>query len=101
MTKKWSRMARGSKAKTTGHCYVAAEAYFHLMGGKEAGMVAHVISMDGWTHWYVKDSRGDIHDVTREQFGGERPPYELGRPTGFLTSSPSKRAKILMGRCIS
>jgi hypothetical protein len=81
-----------------GHCYVAAEAVYHLLGGKKKGLTAVVAKLPkGGTHWWIKTNNGII-DPTKEQFGKERIPYELGKPTGFLTRLPSKRCKIVLER---
>jgi hypothetical protein len=83
-----------------GHCYVAAEALFHAMGGKEAGLTAYVASYDGCTHWWLQDARGRKYDPTKPQYTdlGLEPPYHLGRAGGFLTKQPSKRAKLVLDR---
>lgn len=93
----WRKRLTGI-SKTEGHCYIASEAYYHLVGGREAGFKPCVISKDDWTHWFVMDKSGNIHDVTRSQFKG-RPPYELARGSGFLTRKPSRRAQALIDKC--
>lgn len=81
-----------------GHCYVASEAYYHLRGGKAAGL--HVVNMkhEGVSHWWVVDN-GRIVDITAEQFSTPVS-YENGRRSGFLTKNPSKRAQIVMNRVL-
>jgi hypothetical protein len=96
LSRHWAGRLTGSHP-TEGHCYVAAEAYYHLAGGRKAGLSPRVISKDNWTHWYVVDRQGNVFDPTRDQFG-ERPPYEEGRGSGFLTLKPSRRARIVMQR---
>lgn len=80
--------------ETTGMCYVASEALFHLTGGydkwevwrwRDVGMV--------YAHWYLRDREtGEWVDMTASQFGFEVP-YAEGTKTGFLTKEPSKRTK--------
>ncbi len=82
----------------TGHCYVASEALYHLLGRKRSGFVPQVIRHEGSTHWYLKHSAtGKIRDLTCKQFRTPVP-YKKGRGKGFLTPKPSKRARIVMKR---
>jgi hypothetical protein len=80
-----------------GHCYLASEVCFHMVGGKEAGFKSMFIRHEGGPHWWIKGPKGEILDVTVSQF--ETPvPYEQSRGKGFLTRQPSKRAITLMQR---
>jgi hypothetical protein len=82
----------------TGHCYVAAEALYHLAGAARSGLSVFRCTFDGGkTHWWLRDDTGMIYDPTAEQFGGS-PPYHLGRRTGFLSREPSRRARLLIVR---
>lgn len=83
-----------------GHCYVASEAVYHTVGGKEAGWKPMSIQHEGGPHWYLKnDELGIIVDPTADQF--KTPvPYDEGRGTGFLTRQPSKRAKVVLDRLL-
>lgn len=87
---------------TAGHCYHAAEALYHLLGGNLKGWVPHrVRESDGMTHWWLKNREtGKIADPTADQYRslGEEPPYQLGRAGGFLTKRPSKRAHEIIRR---
>lgn len=84
--------------KFTGHCYVASEALYHLLGGPASGLVPQVIRHEGGTHWYLKNrTTGNITDLTKGQFKTV-PPYEQGRGCGFLTRKPSRRCALLIGR---
>lgn len=56
---------------------------------------------DGGTHWWLKNkASGKVLDVTSAQFThfGKTPPYANGRPVGFLTKLPSKRAVVIIER---
>jgi hypothetical protein len=81
-----------------GPCYPAAEALYHLLGGKEAGFTPMQIVHEGISHWYLRwNARGGVVyiDPTKEQF--ETPvPYKDGRGRGFLTREPSKRAQEIL-----
>lgn len=86
---------------TAGHCYIAAEALWHLLGGPASGykpMTAR--DPDGGTHWWLQDAQGEPLDPTAAQYltDGLQPPYHLGRGCGFLTRQPSKRAAIVIAR---
>jgi hypothetical protein len=86
---------RGSSNIYAGHCYVAAEALFHLMGGKAAGLTPHTVRVDDVVHWFLKDAVGAVLDPTAAQFA-QVVPYHLSRGRGFLTREPSRRARRLM-----
>jgi GNAT superfamily N-acetyltransferase len=92
---------RGAANCLAGHCYVASEALYHLLGGKDAGWTPMHISHEGGPHWFLKNRHsGKILDATADQF--ETPvPYHLGKGKGFLTSLPSKRAGIVINRVLA
>ena len=87
---------------TAGHCYHAAEALYHMIGGKKSGWVPmRVREADGMTHWWLQHRKtGEIADPTADQYRllGEEPPYTEGRAGGFLTRQPSKRASEIIRR---
>lgn len=88
---------RGHPNPVAGHCYVASEAFFHLAGGKAAGLTVCRFAHEGTTHWFLEDAAGGIIDLTADQFQTE-PRYDQRVRTGFLTKHPSMRARILMER---
>jgi hypothetical protein len=88
---------QGHPNPLTGHCYVASEALYHLLGGKRAGLTPMVLKVEFGTHWFLKTNSGDILDPTADQFQ-EAPDYTKARPCGFLTKQPSKRASIVISR---
>ena len=82
-----------------GPCYPAAEALYHTMGGKEAGLTPMRIVHEGIPHWYLRWQKGDnvfYLDPTSTQFSTPVP-YDDGRGCGFLTKEPSRRARAIMG----
>lgn len=86
-----------------GHCYVAAEALWHLLGRTDWKPCCASYQDEGGraTHWWLVHRRtGQIADPTREQYGAEQPPYHLGKGSGFLTSQPSKRAQVVINRVL-
>ena len=88
------------KDVSTGHCYIAAEALYHMIGGKKSGYASYVARDEDETHWWLQNKSGQILDPSKQQYTkmGLRPPYHNGRACGFLTQKPSKRAKIIMKR---
>jgi hypothetical protein len=88
---------RNHSCPTAGHCYVASEALYHLLGGKDAGYTPMQIVHEGSSHWFLKHSSGKVIDPTSDQF--KTPvPYEQAKGRGFLTKQPSKRAQTLIER---
>lgn len=87
---------------TSGHCYHAAEALWHLLGGQGSHWVPmRVRESDGMTHWWLRHRlNGQIADPTADQYRciGEEPPYALGKGGGFMTALPSKPAKEIIRR---
>jgi len=81
-----------------GHCYVASEAYYHLKGGKAAGLYAVNLKHEGASHWWIEDN-GKVVDLTAVQFSTPVP-YDKGRRRGFLTKRPSKRAQKVIDRVL-
>lgn len=88
---------KGNPNLLAGHCYVASEALYYLLGGKSSGLTPQVIRHEDSPHWFLKSDNGMVYDPTAGQF--KTPvPYEQGRGCGFLTNKPSKRAQILIDR---
>lgn len=103
---------------TYGFCSIASEALYFILGGKRNGISSYVCKdEDGSTHWWLKDSAGNIIDPTSNQYTivNKLPPYErgiAGRPCGFMgirvdvgnkygfDRKPSKRARILLDRIL-
>lgn len=79
-----------------GHCYVASEALYHLLG--DSRFKPHYGRDANGTHWWLQDEVGNILDPTADQYKLSRPPYENGRRCGFLTKHPSKRARVVIER---
>jgi hypothetical protein len=81
----------------SGHCYVATEAIYHLLGGAASGLKPVRLRMpDGVVHWWLETPEGAVIDATHDQY--EHIPYAEGRGGGFYTKQPSKRAQTLMSR---
>lgn len=81
----------------TGHCYVASEAAYHMLGGKEAGYKPMFVKHEGEPHWFLEGPNGTRLDITAGQF--KTPvPYEKAVGKGFLTAKPSARAQTVINR---
>lgn len=89
----------GSQSKMFGHCYVASEALYHLLGGTESGWTPMSFQMDdGVVHWWLVHPEHGILDPTVGQFLYDFEYYIQGRGRGFLTKNPSRRAQEVMRR---
>jgi len=93
------RKYQGNPNRITGHCYVASEALYHLLGGNRQGYAPHFVRHEGEPHWYLEAPGGKRIDLTASQFTTPVP-YDLGRGKGFLTRQPSKRAQIVIDRVL-
>jgi len=81
----------------TGHCYVASEALYHLLGGADAGWTPMHIQHEGESHWYLRGPDGTFLDPTEAQFRNPVPHWH-GKGKGFMTSQPSRRAQVVIDR---
>lgn len=86
---------KGSSNPLAGHCYVAAEALYHLTKGR---LKPQFIRVDGQPHWFLRDEHGVVCDPTASQFS-HPVKYDQGIGKGFLTQAPSKRCKVVLDRC--
>ncbi len=83
-----------------GFAYIAAEAYFHLAGGHDAGLQPMQLKYRGKSHWWLLDAQGRVIDLTlgpRETSGF---PYQRGarRPFRYTPSRISRRAQTVVER---
>jgi hypothetical protein len=92
---------------TYGHCYAASEALYHMLGGKDAGLVPMTgRDANGVSHRWLRSKDGRIIDATATQYTsiGLNPPYENGKGGGFLPAgkapagTPSRRAQTIIDR---
>lgn len=89
------------KPNYAGHCYVATEAAYYLLGAGETGWQPAFIRHEDQPHWFlVNRLTGEVLDITWRQFN-ELPNYhDDGRGKGFLTNFPSRRAAIVIQRVL-
>lgn len=86
-----------NRTPTSGHCYAASEALYHLLGGREAGLVPMVLRHEGGPHWFLRTAHGAFLDPTSDQFTTP-PDHAAGKGCGFLTRQPSRRAQEILRR---
>ena len=95
---------RARRTRSAGHCYVASETLWWLL---EREPLVYQMQHEGNSHWFLLDQHanddgwtfGMIIDPTFDQFE-MLPPYRLATRRSFLTREPSKRARILLDRCL-
>ena len=73
----------GGPERFDGYGYVAAEAYFHLAGGRDAGLRPTQLLHRGTSRWWLTDQKGRVIDLALGR--GDRPefPYERGKSRPF------------------
>lgn len=77
-----------------GHCYVATEALYQFLGGRESEYTPCQMTHEGTSHWFLRTPDGDVIDLTRSQFETE-PNYDEGKGKG-MQNTPSKRCKEVL-----
>lgn len=92
----------------TGHCFVATNAFWHLMGGRDGPYKPLHVGVLGDSHWFLVDKRdGSVVDLTASQFSVPVP-YKQGIGMGMQgpqrdtlpTARAAKvidRARLLLG----
>jgi hypothetical protein len=91
-----------------GHCYISTEALYWILGGPESDWKPYVLSHrtfpegldEGETHWFLKNSKGEILDPTKEQFEDVPILYDRGISNGMMNypKGGSKRAREIIRR---
>jgi len=83
-----------------GFAYIAAEAYFHLAGGYDAGLHAMQLKHRGKSHWWLLDSEGRAIDLTLAPRETSDFPYNRGkrRPFRYTPAGLSRRAQTIVER---
>ena len=84
-----------------GHCYVATEAYYHLLPNDEQkNYIPSTLKINNITHWFLKNKKtNEIIDITKDQFNFKLD-YTSSINKGFLTKKPSKRTLKLINRIL-
>jgi hypothetical protein len=83
-----------------GFAYVAAEAYFHLAGGYEAGLHPVQLKYRGKSHWWLVDRDGRVIDLTLGPVENSKFPYRRGarRPFRYTPAGISRRGQAVVDR---
>lgn len=91
-----------------GYCYIASEAIFslNLTVGPERRLIPIHMTHESVSHWALgdlgtlNDMSYAVIDLTTDQFK-TTPAYHEAHRRSFLTTQPSKRAKIVIERAIA
>ncbi len=86
---------RGNPNPLAGHCYVASEALYHILG--QVDLKPMFLRHLGCPHWFLLRKDGVVIDVTAKQFKTV-PDYSKAVGKGFLTKQPSRRARFVIKR---
>jgi len=91
---------RNGHGRYDGFAYVAAEAYFHLAGGYDAGLHSMQLRYRGKSHWWLLDSEGRVVDLTLGPRESSSFPYHRGRrrPFRYTPAGISRRAQTIVER---
>jgi hypothetical protein len=91
---------RSGFGKYDGFAYVAAEAYFHLAGGYDAGLEPMQLKHRGKSHWWLLDPSGRVIDLTLGPRETSKFPYHRGhrRTFRYTAAGISRRAQTVVGR---
>jgi hypothetical protein len=91
---------RSGFGRFDGFAYVAAEAYFHLAGGYEAGLAPMQLKRRGKSHWWLVDSDGRVIDLVLGPRESSDFPYQRGarRPFRYTPAGISRRAQAIVER---
>lgn len=91
---------RSGFGRYDGFAYVAAEAYFHLAAGWDAGLSPMQLKYRGKSHWWLVDSDGRVIDLTLGPRESSSFPYHRGkrRPFRYTPAGISRRAQTIVER---
>jgi hypothetical protein len=86
--------------KYDGFAYVAAEAYFHLAGGYDAGLQPMQLRYRGTSHWWLLHPSGRVIDLTLGPRETSSLPYHRGKRRRFryTPAGLSRRAQTVLER---
>lgn len=93
------------KVPMYGYCYVASEAFYHMIAKKMGFRPYRARDAFGEMHYWLgtQSPKSILHmmlDLTEQQYiaQGVKFDYTKGRRCAFLTKQPSKRARRLIAR---
>jgi hypothetical protein len=95
-----SETHRVGHGRYDGFAYVAAEAYFQLAGGYDAGLHPVHLKRRGKSHWWLVDEGGRVIDLTLAPRETSSFPYQRGkrRPFRYTPAGISRRARTVVER---
>jgi hypothetical protein len=95
-----SQEHRLGNGRYDGFAYPAAEAYFRLAGGYDAGFRPMQLTRRGKSHWWLVDSQGRVIDLTLGPRETSSFPYHRGRrrPFRYAPAGISRRALTIVER---
>jgi hypothetical protein len=95
-----SETHRLGQGRYDGFAYVAAEAYFQLAGGYEAGLHPTHLKYRGKSHWWLVDREGRVLDMTLAPRETSSFPYQRGkrRPFRYTPAGISRRGRTIVER---
>ena len=74
---------RKGKHPYWGHCYVASEVLYHMLGGESSGYEVFQMEHENQSHWFLKNRNGRVLDPTWQQFT-TKPDHSKARRTPFM-----------------
>ena len=91
---------RSGFGRFDGFAYIAAEAYFHLAGGYDAGLQPMQLKRRGKSHWWLLDPSGRVIDLTLGPRETSSFPYHRGNRRSFryTPAGISRRARTVVER---
>jgi hypothetical protein len=94
---------RSGFGRFDGFAYAAAEAYFHLAGGWDAGLRSMQLRYRGKSHWWLTDPDGRVIDLVLGPRETSKFPYHRGkcRPFRYTPAGISRRAQRVAERVLS
>jgi hypothetical protein len=95
-----SHRHRVGHGRYNGFAYPAAEAYFHLAGGYDAGFHPVHLRYRGKSHWWLLDPQDRVIDLTLAPREKSDFPYHRGlrRPFRYTPAGISRRAQTIVER---
>ncbi len=83
-----------------GFAYIAAEAYFHLAGGHDAGLQPMQLKYRGRSHWWLLEPGGRVVDLVLGPRETSKFPYHRGHKRVFRSTPAgiSRRAQTVVER---
>jgi hypothetical protein len=97
LPKKW--IERNASNPTFGHCHTASACLQKIFSSKNIKL-HHGLDDEGIWHWWVVDSKGQLIDLTADQYYsvGRKPPYDVGKKASMLGFAYRTRTLTLLDK---